>query len=347
MTAEPAVVIGRPFPIVEAAALEVLGDLDEPALVVANDPPWSAIADRLPRLPAKLILAGSMELAHLQALAAVPDNGRVVVGVGGGTALDTAKYLAWSTSRPLIQIPTITSVDAGFTDAVGVRVDGRVRYVGHMEPRIVVLDIGLIRSAPPHLNRAGIGDILSCHSALWDWRAAAAVGKGPAWRADLAHLAASLLAELDAAAADVRAVTPAAVRWLADAYARVGAAGAAAGHSRFEEGSEHFVAYAYEHATGARHIHGELVAFAVAAVAHAQDNDPGWVLDVVGRCGTRAHPLDLDIGIDVFGPIFVSLRGYARAEDLDVGLADVRDLTDADADAAWRFAAQLPRVAIS
>ena len=95
-------------------------------------------------------MAHGMELAKLDrdVEATADDGAEVIVGFGGGTALDTAKYLAWKRGLPLVQIPTITSVDAGFTDAIGVRADGHVRYVGTIEPEEVVLDIDLIRSAP-------------------------------------------------------------------------------------------------------------------------------------------------------------------------------------------------------
>ena len=105
----------------------------------------------------------------------------MVIGLGGGSALDTAKYVTWKTGKPLFQIPSITSVDAAFTDAIGVRIDQRVRYIGHILPQRVVLDIDLVRSAPPRLNRSGVGDILSCHTALYDWRLALARGVGAAW----------------------------------------------------------------------------------------------------------------------------------------------------------------------
>jgi glycerol dehydrogenase-like iron-containing ADH family enzyme len=104
---------------------------------------------------------------------------------------------------PLVQIPTITSVDAGFTDAIGVRSEGRVRYVGTIVPEEVVLDIELIRSAPARLNRAGIGDVLSCHTGLHDWRAAVGAGEGVAWNDAGADLGLTLLAELDSMVADI------------------------------------------------------------------------------------------------------------------------------------------------
>ncbi|MGI9052621.1 MAG: iron-containing alcohol dehydrogenase [Ilumatobacteraceae bacterium] len=290
-----------------------------------------------------------MERSALDDLLVVPADHDVVVGVGGGTALDTAKYLAWRLERPLLQIPTITSVDAAFTDAVGVREQGRVRYVGHVVPDLVVLDVPLVRSAPPHLNRAGIGDILSCHTGLFDWRVATSgptpTGRpeAPPWNDALAELGCTLLTELDGAAEEVAATSADAVRFLADAYRRIGAACAWAGHSRFEEGSEHFFAYAYEHLTGAHLVHGELVTLAVCALAHVQGNDPQGPRSIAVRARTRAHPGDLGIDQATFVRCLVGLTEYVRAEGLDICVVDARPVTADQAEAAWRFVDQLAR----
>lgn len=335
--------IGRPFAVHDGPVAEVVAGLGVPWTAVVNDPPWGSLSASLP--PAAAVVgAWDMDLAGLERLLEAPDAGEVVVGIGGGTALDTAKFLAWRTGRELVQVPSITSVDAAFTDAVGVRVDGHVRYVGRVEPRVVVVDTALIRSAPPHLNRAGVGDVLSCHTGLWDWRAATDAGHGHGWREDLAALGAGLLDELEAAAPDIAEVTETGVRWLADAYRRIGAACAEAGHSRFEEGSEHFWAYAYEHATGAHHVHGELIAFATVALAQVQGADPERPRRIVARAGARAHPDDLGITEAQFTAALLGLRDYARRQSLDIGVADLRDLGPADAAAAWAHARTLPRV---
>ena len=339
-TAEP---IGEPFRCEELDAATVLAGLGRYA-IAAHDPPWPSLAANVPP-PVRVIAAGNMELDHLEHVAAQdPDESDVIVGLGGGTALDTAKFVAWRTGKRLIQIPTITSVDAGFTDAVGVRQQGRVRYVGKIVPEMVVLDIALVRTAPARLNRAGIGDVLSCHTGLFDWRLATDVGQGHPWRDALARLARSLLADLEAALADINAVSADGVRFLAGAYRLIGAACAAAGHSRFEEGSEHFWAYAYEAATGAHHIHGELIAFATAAMAHVQGNEPTWVTSVIERSGARAHPDDLGISRRQFSDALTGLAHYARAEALDISVVDLHPVSADDVEAAWAFTRSLPRV---
>lgn len=345
--------LGTPFPTVEADIGDALAALGTPLVVAANEPPWSSVAGRLGSSVevATVIEAWDMELDLLRRTAdGIATNvdadvlgASTVVGVGGGTALDTAKFLALTLERPLVQVPTITSVDAGFTDAIGVRSQGRVRYIGKLRPAQVVIDLPLVRSAPPGLNRAGIGDVLSCHTGLWDWRLATQHGDGPVWDDALAGLGASLLDEMEAAVDDIAAVSDAGVRFLVDAYRRIGAACAAVGHSRFEEGSEHFWAYAYEHATGAHHVHGELIAFAVCALSHVQDNDPERAMSIVRRAQVRAHPADLGIGEADFTHCLESLAAYARTEGLDMGVADYRPISRAAADEAWHFVNTLPR----
>jgi glycerol-1-phosphate dehydrogenase [NAD(P)+] len=345
VTDSPDAPIGEPFDCVERSAVDTLRALGGPYLIAVNDPPWSSIAERVPA-PVTIVTARDMEIGKLarDVEHTADDGAEVVVGFGGGTALDTAKYLAWKRGLPLVQIPTITSVDAGFTDAIGVRSEGRVRYVGAIVPEEVVLDIELIRSAPARLNRAGIGDVLSCHTGLHDWRAAVGAGEGVAWNDAAADLGLTLLAELDSMVTDIHDCTPDGIRWLADCYRRIGAACAALGHSRFEEGSEHFWAYAYEHATGVHHVHGELISFAVVAVAHVQENDPDFAHRLVSRAGVRAHPDDLGISRAEFVDNLVGLRAYSHAEGLDVGVADLVDITVDVANRAFDFASTLPRL---
>ena len=127
--------LGDGFGCVERTAVATLNELG-PYLIAVNDPPWSSIASQVPE-PTTVVMAHQMQLAKLDrdVEATADDGAEVIVGFGGGTALDTAKYLAWKRGLPLVQIPTITPVDAGFTDAIGVRADGHVRYAGAIESR--------------------------------------------------------------------------------------------------------------------------------------------------------------------------------------------------------------------
>lgn len=329
------------FPMEERPHREALAGLGRYTACV-NDPPWGTIAGDVPP-PVRVIRSWDMDMGHLESLLDGEPEGESVVGIGGGSALDTAKFVAWKTGKKLIQIPTITSVDAGFTDAVGVRVDGNVRYVGNVVPETVILDVELVRSAPPRLNRAGIGDILSCLTGLWDWRLASGRGEGVAWDEPLARLGRTLLDELEAHAGEVRAVTPDAVRWMASTYRRIGAGCRKAGHSRFEEGSEHFLAYCYEYLTGDHQVHGELVSMSVVAMATLQREGADRAARIVAGAGTRAHPLELGIDREAFVRSVLALPGYVRRQGLDFSVIDTAEIDEPAADRLWRAVTDLPK----
>ncbi len=49
---------------------------------------------------------------------------RTVVGIGGGQAVDVAKYFAWRSGANLFQMPTALTVDAAWGHQAVVRRDG-------------------------------------------------------------------------------------------------------------------------------------------------------------------------------------------------------------------------------
>lgn len=310
--------------------------------VCVNDPPWRSIAPHVPP-PARCIVAGNMDRAHVESLLLDEPASEVVIGIGGGSAIDTAKYIAWRTGKPLVQVPSIMSVDAAFTDAIGVRDARKVSYVGNVRADFVVLDVNLVRSAPARLNRAGIGDVLSCHTGLWDWALAVAAKHGHPWHEGGAALGRRLLRELELHCSGIANVEPDAVRWLSSAYQRIGAMCARLGHSRFEEGSEHFLGYAFEHHTGRSLMHGELIALCVMAMSVVQDNAPDTVHRLIADSRVTAHPDDLGITREVFIDVLLHAGDYARAERLDHSILDARPIDRTVAHGIWERLASLPR----
>ena len=117
-------------------------------------------------------LVDSLDVEALDHAAARLPDVRSIIGLGGGQAIDVAKYFAWTKQLPLFQFPTAMTVNAPFGQRAGVRQGGLVRYLGWAVPEAVYVDLDIVQSAPAALNRAGVGDILCYHTAHWDWRAA-------------------------------------------------------------------------------------------------------------------------------------------------------------------------------
>ncbi|MCP4383970.1 MAG: iron-containing alcohol dehydrogenase family protein, partial [Hyphomicrobiales bacterium] len=141
-----------------------------PFLVVTMADLWPMFGHHFEGADHRVYFTDSIEQADLDRDAAALGDIRAIVGLGGGQALDVAKYFAWRNNLPLFQAPTALSVNAVYGQRSGVRVDGTVVYRGWAIPQAVYVDYDVLRSAPRHLNWSGIGDILCFHTGVLDWR---------------------------------------------------------------------------------------------------------------------------------------------------------------------------------
>ena len=285
------------------------------ALVVTMDVPWKVVTKRLGTMEATPFMVESMEREAVESAERSLPAFDTVIGLGGGTALDMAKYVAWKRQARLVLVPSIMSVDASFTPSIAIREGKRVRYVGDVRPEVIVVDYELIRSAPAHLNRAGAGDIVSVHTALFDWKLAHAE-RNERYDPAIADRARHALQKLTDGWRDIRDVTDDGIRLLAELFAAVNELCFRFGNSRPEEGSEHFWAYNAEYVTGRQFIHGELVCLGVVLMAELQDNPPGEVQRFLERAHVRYRPEDIHLSKDEIVRSLVSLRDYVGKEQL-------------------------------
>ena len=88
----------------------------------------------------------------------------LIIGVGGGKALDTSKLLAYQSELPMVAIPTSGATCAGWTALSNIySEDGAFQYDVALSccPDLLILDYGLIRTAPQRTLVAGIGDAIA------------------------------------------------------------------------------------------------------------------------------------------------------------------------------------------
>ena len=183
-----------------------LAERHGPPLVITQPEPWASLEPDLGTQPAAVV-HGRGPRARLPRGASSPDlPAGPVLGIGGGSAMDAAKWLHWRRGVPLWQVPSLPSVDACFTHMVAVRDETGVHYSADAIPEMVFVDFDLMREAPAHLLRGGIGDVFTCHTARWDWEYAVARGHDPAWDDFAASESLRIVAQLhDARAGDPRA----------------------------------------------------------------------------------------------------------------------------------------------
>jgi glycerol-1-phosphate dehydrogenase [NAD(P)+] len=310
-----------PLPRIETIPLAEWGE-KWPIALVTSRTAWEAVAPQLAHLP--IVWRGEVADATPAAWDAMAADmqGDVIYAVGGGLAVDAGKYLARRYDKPLICMPTALSVDAFFTAASGVRQDGCVRYIPAHPPDMLIVDFAVLAAAPASVRAAGICDVLSIATGAWDWRFAEKEGANPEGMAYLpwADQAAQgiLQGALDCAEA-AGAGDPAGLRQLLDCLALEVQLCNQLGHSRPEEGSEHYFAYAVENRMGKGLPHGDLVGPGIVLMAEKQGLNTAPLRRALADCHV---PLDR-IPPAVVEATLAQLPAYVRRHKLPFGIAHV------------------------
>lgn len=152
-------------------------------VAVTSPSALAAVKSRLPHEPKAVFFPKSQEVEHNDAMVQSLPKTKFVLGIGGGMALDAAKYVAWKHQAQMITIPTIVSTGAIFQASFPQRRAGRLTIIPDIKaPLLVLLDTDIIRAAPPHLNAAGMAECVCWLAQLASWRWWCDEGlPGPAW----------------------------------------------------------------------------------------------------------------------------------------------------------------------
>jgi glycerol-1-phosphate dehydrogenase [NAD(P)+] len=314
---------GRPFATVFGRGL--VGELaiiaHPPYLVVTMADLWPQFETSLdgPDL-AGVHLVDSLELRTLEAALETMPVASSVIGLGGGQAIDVAKYFAWRRRLPLFQAPTAMTVNAPWGHRAGLRSNGVIRYLGWAVPEAVYVDLDVVQAAPPALNRSGVGDVLCYHTAHHDWQLARDLGNEEArWPYDarLVEAARKRLATVLGALDEIRDVTEEGVRTLALAHRWGGSTFHDSGwNPRHIEGVDHFLFYNLERITGRHFIHGQPVGLGIYIGSLWQENGAADMLAALHRAGVDIRPDAMGVTWDDVAEAVRTLPAYVR----DAGL---------------------------
>ncbi|MCU4180408.1 iron-containing alcohol dehydrogenase [Bosea sp. BH3] len=296
-----------PEPTVGAVALLAAGSTIAQAAVVTTPSPWRAVQPMLTARPARQLIIASNHRSALDRAAQDLSGPPTLVGIGGGLAMDAAKYIAKVNRQKLIQLPGSAANNACFTRTAWV-MDGETRTAERNcpIPDAVLVVPELIAAAPDRLNRAGFAEILCSHTALFDWSLGHEAGHDVQWDEGLRGLARAQLAALDTLAPGVAAGELSAFLEIVTISARFAPGFASHPKARFNAGSEHIFAWALEAASGGTVLHGEAVGLGTVLMALLQDNDPARAAQLARSAGLPLRP-------EAMGASWAMVEGLAPA----------------------------------
>lgn len=207
----------------------------------------------------------------------VSQKSDAVIGIGGGKALDSAKYIAFLAGLPYLAVPTSLSNDGFCSPQSSLTLAGKRRSLAAALPHGVIVDTSVCLSAPKLLWLSGVGDLVAKLSAVFDWKLAFH-HQGEQVN-DLAALLsdASVYQFMSKPSRDAQGTA-----LLATALMLNGIAMEICGSSRPASGSEHLVSHALDRLSTRPRLHGLQVGLASWIVTRLQGRST-TMLDILFR----------------------------------------------------------------
>ena len=198
------------------------------------------------------------------------DNSDLIVGIGGGRSVDTAKLISYNLSIPFVSLPTAASHDGMASPFVSVKSD-KPHSIVASAPMGVFVDIDIIKKAPSKLLASGCGDLIANIIAVKDWQLGHKKTKEYYGRyaADLAMMSAKIVMENSSEFAkkglDARVIV--------EGLISAGVASCIAGSSRPCSGAEHLFSHALDKIAPGIGLHGEKCGIGSIIMAKLQGQD--------------------------------------------------------------------------
>jgi glycerol dehydrogenase-like iron-containing ADH family enzyme len=274
----------------------------------------------------KVIFVESTEKKWLDNLINKLGNYCSIIGLGGGQAIDSAKYFSWKMNKPFFQFPTSLSVDAVFGHRSAVRIENVVRYVGWSVPECVFIDLDIIKSAPIKINTAGIGDILCFITGVMDWQYARDSGQlEKQWEYD-EELANTSLIKAQAVIdeyQEIKEMTDKGIKIMIDALKWGGSSYCNSGwNPRHIEGVEHLIFYSLEYHTKKTFLHGQAVCLGIVIGCMMHKKRSEELKNIINKIGVDINPKSMNIGWDEVKHSLVNLKDFVEKSNFMRGISN-------------------------
>jgi glycerol dehydrogenase-like iron-containing ADH family enzyme len=267
-----------------------------------------------------------LDWTHLEEVTnSLPDDAELVVGLGGGTALDASKYVALRKNLPLKLVPTVVSTGA-IIHGVFAKWDGRstVGSAGawpYCDFEYVLVDYDLVMEAPWYINTAGLGDVLCGFSGYAEWEYSAGQDLVPA--VDSSAVKPTIdyyewLAENFSGTLDTKGeLTAESIKFIMTSV-----------HERDDRqiqsvhapGAGHSMTGVIEESTQRGLIHGEMAALGAVLVCWITGH-ADRMMDMFDRCRVRYRPIEIGLTKDETREALALAPSYFSSRETDTVLA--------------------------
>lgn len=96
----------------------------------------------------------------------------LIVGVGSGVINDIGKILSTTTGKPYIIVATAPSMDGYASGSSSMALDGLKVSLKSRTPDIILGDVDILKQAPLHMLKSGLGDMLAKYVSICEWQLA-------------------------------------------------------------------------------------------------------------------------------------------------------------------------------
>ncbi|WP_216830565.1 iron-containing alcohol dehydrogenase family protein [Alkalihalobacterium elongatum] len=230
-----------------------------------------------------LILSSNLDIQDLIKKAFELSRYDVVIAIGGGSIVDYGKYIAFARRSPFISIPTSASNDGFASSNCSILVDGKKTTVPARVPYGILADLNIIKHAPSRFVLAGIGDLMSNITAIYDWEFEERHGKS------FVNAFASMLSKkavnsfIRTPMTDIK--NPILLKELISSATMGGISTAISGNSSPISGSEHLISHALDKIAAKPAMHGIQVGIATYIMANVQNHRAVRMRKVFERTG--------------------------------------------------------------
>ncbi|MEB2793620.1 MAG: NAD(P)-dependent glycerol-1-phosphate dehydrogenase [Caldisphaeraceae archaeon] len=218
----------------------------------------------------------------------------ILLGLGGGRSIDIAKYVAISLNKEFISVPTAASHDGITSPFVTLRGFDRFHSRPAKPPKLILIDIGVIATAPKRHNAAGFGDLIGKYTSTLDWRLAHKL-KGEYYGEYAASLALMSAKHVSLYAKEIGLGSKEGIRILSEALVSSGVAMCIAGSTRPASGSEHLFAHALEMVSKNPPLHGEAVGVGTIMMSYLYGKNWKKIRELLKQVGAPTNSKELGV----------------------------------------------------